>query len=192
MKGGVIMEKQPSETNYEKTKIEPKIYVASRADYNSGILHGTWIDANQEADDIYLEIAQMLNKSKQPNAEEWAIHDYEGFGPVEISEFESIKIISALGKGINEHGLAFSHFVQMVGTKDLDDLNNFNDVYIGKWDSLEQYAREMLDDFGLNLDDCVPEFIKPYVHIDIDSFAQDLKNDLFISEDGDGVYVFSF
>ena len=33
------------------TTTTPKIYVACLASYNAGILHGRWIDADQDADD---------------------------------------------------------------------------------------------------------------------------------------------
>jgi len=46
----------------------PRIYVASLADYNAGRLHGCWIDADQSADAIRDEIAQMLAESKEPIA----------------------------------------------------------------------------------------------------------------------------
>lgn len=64
----------------------PRIYVASLADYNAGRLHGCWIVANQSPDDIYREIQEMLSASEVPNAEEWAIHDFEGFGDHRVDE----------------------------------------------------------------------------------------------------------
>jgi len=50
----------------EDTAETPRIYVASLADYNAGRLHGRWIDANQSADSIRDEIAQMLTESEDP------------------------------------------------------------------------------------------------------------------------------
>ena len=184
------METLSNENKHEQYNLIPKIYVASLADYNDGELHGSWINANQDTDDIYFEIDEILKSSAQPNAEEWAIHDYEGFGEIRISEFETIETVSTLGKGIGEHGLVFSHFVQLVGTNNLEDLKRFDDIYIGRWDSMEQYAQELLDDLGFDLDQVVPEFIRPYIRVDIESFARDLKYDLYVSEDSDGVYVF--
>jgi len=60
----------------------PRIYVACLAAYNAGRLHGRWIDAAQDAADIQAEVRKMLAASPQADAEEWAIHDYEGFGPL--------------------------------------------------------------------------------------------------------------
>jgi antirestriction protein len=56
-----------------------QIVVACLAAYNNGILHGEWIDLNQPLDDVWRAICTMLNNSPIPNAEELAIHDYEGF-----------------------------------------------------------------------------------------------------------------
>lgn len=46
----------------------PRIYVACLASYNSGVLHGTWIDLDgKDADDVQQEINQMLRESQFPN-----------------------------------------------------------------------------------------------------------------------------
>ncbi|MXW76076.1 MAG: antirestriction protein ArdA [Acidimicrobiaceae bacterium] len=74
--------------------VEPRIYVASLSDYNNGHLHGRWIAAAQSPQRIYEEIHQMLATSPTLGAEEWAIHDYEGFAPHEIYETEDISTIS--------------------------------------------------------------------------------------------------
>ena len=64
----------------------PRIYVACLAAYNGGRLHGEWIDADQSADDIGEAIKQMLSRSPEPCAEEWAIHDHENFQGIELGE----------------------------------------------------------------------------------------------------------
>src|SRR5713101_9164870 len=78
----------------------PRIYVASLSDYNAGRLHGAWINANQEPEELQAAISAMLAKSKEPIAEEWAIHDYEGFEPLRLSEYESIEHVSRIAHGI--------------------------------------------------------------------------------------------
>jgi len=55
------------------------IYVADLSAYNNGILHGIWINALDEVDEIQDQINAMLEKSPEEYAEEYAIHDYEGF-----------------------------------------------------------------------------------------------------------------
>ena len=67
---------------------EINIYVACLAAYNNGKLHGCWIDATQELDDIQDQINSMLVSSPEEDAEEYAIHDYEGFGSYSLGELK--------------------------------------------------------------------------------------------------------
>ncbi len=53
----------------ENQKTEIRIYVACLASYNSGILHGAWIDALQDASAIRNEIKAMLDASPEECAE---------------------------------------------------------------------------------------------------------------------------
>jgi antirestriction protein len=85
----------------------PRIYVACLAAYNAGRLHGVWIDANQSPVDIYSVVSEMLAASPESCAEEWAIHDYEGFGELRLSEWESLARISGIAARIAKHGSAF-------------------------------------------------------------------------------------
>ena len=82
----------------------PRIYVACLAAYNNGHLYGAWIDADQDANEIRDEIAAMLARSPIKGAEEYAIHDYEGFEGVPIKEYASIDSVARMGAFIAEHG----------------------------------------------------------------------------------------
>ena len=78
-------------------KIEtPRIYIACLAAYNSGKLHGAWIDATQGIEDIQRHINSILRTSPIPDAEEYAIHDFENFGSYRVSEYEGIKEVSEI------------------------------------------------------------------------------------------------
>jgi antirestriction protein len=44
------------------------------------------MDADQSAEDIYADVQAMLVASPEPGAEEWTIHDFEGFGALHRSE----------------------------------------------------------------------------------------------------------
>jgi antirestriction protein len=170
----------------------PRIYVASLSDYNAGRLHGVWIDADQDANDLQDHIEVMLAASDEPGAEEWAIHDFEGFGPLHLSEFESVVDIARIGQGIAEHGMAYAHFAAMLTPTGYGELDKFEDSYQGRWDSMQAYAEDLLDSLGMDPNKCtgLPDMLRPYVSIDVDSFARDLESELWVSESGDGVYVF--
>ena len=80
-----------------------RIYVADLAAYNAGKFHGVWIDATMGMDEIWEEVKNMLAKSPEPMAEEYAIHDYEGFGGYGLSEYEGLERAHEIAAFIEEH-----------------------------------------------------------------------------------------
>lgn len=172
----------------------PRIYVASLADYNNGRLHGTWLDATREPDDLYADISRMLHASHEPGAEEFAIHDYEHFGDAPIDEYDGITHVARIARGIAEHGLAFGAWAHLQEGNP-EALDQFSDAYLGHYDSLQAYAEQLIDDLGYQqlLDESVPESLQPYARIDTEALARDmhLEGDLTImpAEDG-GIWLF--
>jgi antirestriction protein len=162
----------------------PNIYVASLADYNAGRLHGRWIDAAQDADAIHEEIRAMLAESREPIAEEWAIHDYDGFGGLNLGEYESIERVAEIAQGIEEHGEAFAAFLTYDSDMTAED---FEESYRGTYRSVEDFADELIEEGVLGE---IPENLLPY--IDVEKFARDLEigGDIFTVDGGDGVFVF--
>ena len=69
----------PEDEGAKAVSEEIRIYVADQAAYNAGHLHGVWIDATLELDDIQGQVDAMLAASPVEDAEEYAIHDFEGF-----------------------------------------------------------------------------------------------------------------
>ena len=172
----------------------PRIYVASLSDYNAGVLHGEWIEADQNPEDVQQAVNDMLTKSPTDRtAEEFAIHDFEGFGPYQPGEYDSLDWVSWVARGITEHGMAFAAWADNVG-HDEDALAAFEEAYLGEWASLTAYAEELLDDLGgaRELDQHVPELLQSYVQIDVDGFAHDLElsGDITAVEHCNGVWLF--
>jgi antirestriction protein len=136
----------------------------------------------------------MLHASPTPGAEEWAVHDYEGFGPVRLSEYETLATISRVARGIAEHGPAFAHWAELVGLDDADELDRFEEAYLAHAESVEAYAEELLDELGYVqlIEEAVPKHLQPYVTLDVEGFARDLElsGDITTSEGDGGVYVF--
>ena len=56
-----------------------QIYIACLAAYNSGYLHGKWIDVSSDEEEMKTEAQKVIKTSPVPDAEEWAIHDYDDF-----------------------------------------------------------------------------------------------------------------
>lgn len=171
------------------TTTRPRIYIACLAAYNNGRLHGAWIDADQDADDLAQEIRAILARSPEPHAEEWAIHDYEGFGPLRLSEWESVERVAAIAAGISEHGGAFAAWLSNDSSRDPEDGDSFTDSYRGEWDSMRDYADNLADELGLT--EAAENAGSPYVVVDVDAFARDLDIELETAESGShSVYVF--
>lgn len=164
---------------------EIRIYVACLASYNNAILYGAWIDANQDEGDIWDAIKDMLAGSSIPNAEEYAIHDYDGFEGVSISEYQGIKSVSEIAKFIEEHGT--------LGAKLLDYFSDIEEAeqalrerYLGQYESVSDYCEESI------IQQCeIPKELEYY--IDYERMARDWElTDLLVVElSFDEIHIFS-
>ena len=166
---------------------ELRIYVASLADYNAGNLHGKWIDCEgKDVDDLQAEVDDMLERSKLPDAEEFAIHDAEGFGDL-IGEYTPLSQVASYVEIIDEHdeaGLAWIEVAQDLGL----ELDDFDDHYRGEWNDFEEYATNWFDEVYYELVKMADS--QAYVTIDYEQFARDLRHEYSVVENGGTVYVF--
>lgn len=173
----------------------PRIYVASLSDYNAGRLHGRWIDATQDVEEIHADIRGMLALSPELEAEEWAIHDHDGFGPVQLSEYESLELVSEIAQGIAEHGEAFAAFVE-VADHDPSRFPLFEQMYRGRWESLYHYADHLLEELGADRELAqLPEWLRNNVIIHVEGFAEELQANgtiMTMPASEGGLHVFDF
>ena len=165
---------------------EIRIYVACLAAYNNGKLHGAWIDATQDLDDIQDQINQMLADSPEPDAEEYAIHDYEGFDGCGLSEYEGIQSVHEIACFIEEHpeigGELLSHF-----GGSLDDAQKAaEESYSGCFKSLADYAEELTE--GTTE---IPEHLQYYIDYERMGRDMELSGDIYTIETShDEVHIF--
>lgn len=167
----------------------PRVYVASLAAYNAGMLHGEWIDA-VDADDMETAAQAMVSASPIPG-EEWAIHDSDGFYGIEVGEYDSFERVAAIGAWLETlGGQAAAGGAWFAGdtSTDVDSLEaDFEDAYRGEFDSERDYAYSHAEDV-LEMDSW-PETAQTY--FDCDAFARDLfSSDFWSTSSGGGVYVF--
>ncbi|SNB66942.1 Antirestriction protein [Arboricoccus pini] len=165
----------------------PRIYVACLAAYNNGYLHGAWIVADQDADQIRDEIAAMLAHSPVEDAEEYAIHDYEGFEGVSISEYAGIDSVARMAAFIAEHGALGAGLLEQFSGDMNQAESTLGDCYHGQFASLADYMEELTTESVI-----IPEALRYYV--DWDAMARDAEmgGDLFTIETAHGeVHVFS-
>ena len=152
-----------------------KIDVACLASYNNGILHGAWIDADQDQDEIWAGITGMLKASPVEDAEEFAIHDYEGFEGASLSEYQNIESVAEMAGFIAEYGALDGKLIEYFG--DLDEakqaMKNHN---AGQNRNVAEFAQELTEETTK-----IPESLQYY--IDYDRMAHDLGiNDIITIE----------
>jgi Antirestriction protein len=171
----------------------PRIYVASLSDYNAGEPHGAWIDAHQDPEELEAEVVRMLAVSPTPGAEEYAIHDYDGFFGIQIHEYENLGTVSRLAKGIARHGTAFAVLVEHKGLDNLDGLDEaMRRGYHGVCNSIEEFVDGIAEDMDVErFINGLPEIYRPYVRFDRNRLIDDVKVRLLFLEDANGsLHVF--
>lgn len=176
-----------------------KIYVADLAAYNQGFLHGTWINLSKltSPDEVYEKIAKMLAKSKAYGAEEWEIHDYEGFGSIDASRF-GIEALMDIEQAINEYGVIPVEVIVNSGwtPKDGDLYDLVPERYLGVVGHREDeydWAWDYLDQSGGM--DGLPAWLQgPALHAAIQGWFDSMVNDgLFhvVRDDKGNTYIFN-
>jgi antirestriction protein len=191
---------QERECRYENT---PKIYVACLSAYNSGELHGLWIDATQDPEDIADDINWMLSWSPVRDiepCEEWAIHDYEYFHNFSLGENESLEYVSKLAQALDnaEDAAAMAAWLDYakdpINDPDIEQLTEeFSSYYCGHWETETDFvlkSHEIEEIYNWS------EFEKQFKfwsqHIDWDSVARELFIEGYdsVKASSNGIYVF--
>ena len=159
--------------------------MACLAAYNNGYLHGRWIGATIGEDAIWAEIKEMLASSPIEDAEEYALHDYEGFEGLRLSEWESVAEIVEKAEFIDEYGKLGALVAEHFG-RDLDDAGKaLEEQYAGAYRSVADFARELTEQTTE-----IPDNLTYY--IDWEAMGRDIAiNDMFTIETAyDEVHVF--
>lgn len=162
------------------TDTTPRIYVACLAAYNNGILYGDWIDCDQDTDSIQKQIDELLENSPMRDAEEWAIHDFENWQDIDLSENEDIEDLAKLAEILQKHGKAYAVYVEYYG-KEYATLEDFQDKYQGHYKSEEDFVEEHFRESNE-----IPDHLENY--IDWKAMAHDWFISDYYSDYADGGY----
>lgn len=125
----------------------PSIYVADLASYNEGSLVGQWIDLEMFSDveDLYGEIETHVLRKAETGHEEWAIHDYEGFGPIRIGEYDSLESVVAHAERLQGEPGKYAAWIDAKGEAEGFD----PDQVYGPYESPEEWLdNEIENHFG--------------------------------------------
>ena len=163
-----------------------RIYVACLAAYNNGYLHGKWIDATQDMDDIQDELKEMLKTSPlEEEAEEYAIHDFEGYGSYRLSEYEGLESAHEIACFIEEHGELGAEVLSYIS--DMGEAKKMlEENYNGCYSSLADYAQELTEETSE-----VPKHLEFYIDYDKMGRDMEMSGDIFtIETTHDEVHIF--
>ena len=176
----IMADKWPGKIDDDK----PSIYVACLASYNSGILHGRWITPSSDEETLQNQINQILKSSSIPDAEEWAVHDYNNF--YNLGEYPGLKKICELAEAYeaqNNDYLKVNGYIEHFG---IEALSNLEDAFYGEYSSFDDFANNYADETIPELQDGTT--IARY--FDYESFSQDLGFDFVETEaPGGNVYI---
>ena len=162
-----------------------RIYVADLAAYNNGKLHGVWINATDDLDDIQEQVNKMLAGSPEGFAEEYAIHDYEGFDGYSLGEYEGIGAAHEIACFIEEHPKIGGELLNNFGG-DLEDARKAaEENYCGCYKSLADYAEELTEETTQ-----IPENLSFYIDYERMGRDMELCGDVFTIETGCEVHIF--
>jgi antirestriction protein len=167
------------------TYTEPKIYVADLAAYTNGKLHGVWINALSDLDEMFESIKEMLATSPERYAEEYAIHDYEGFVGCSLSEYQSIESVREIAIFLDENPDLGGELLSYLKNDIKQDKKATEDNYQGCYDSLADYAQVITEDST-----SIPSHLNYY--IDYERMARDMEmsGDIFMIERNRSVHIF--
>lgn len=153
-----------------------KIYVACLAAYNNGYLHGEWIDATQDLNDIQEQVQTMLRNSPVEDAEEYAIHDFEGYGSYRLSEYEGLESAHDLACFIEEYGELAAELLNHFS--DLDEAKkSMEDKYAGCYRSVADFAQELTEETS-----DIPKHLEPYIDYTRMAYDKEVSGDIFTIE----------
>lgn len=125
----------------------PRIYVADLAAYNAGYLHGEWIDLEDlTLDDVHERVQAILTEGTKRYAketlsvhEEWAIHDYEGFGPIRVGEYDSLETIVTHVENMGDEPGKYFAWIAARGESEGFDPDKVHGPYESESDYVDQW-----------------------------------------------------
>lgn len=145
-------------------KTESKIYVGTYAKYNDGNLFGKWLDLSDfSAKDEFIEACLELHKDEDDP--ELMFHDWENIPDCYVSE----SWIDEDFWGLLNSDVDFDAFTAFVEIRGSGSVSDFEDAFMGEYDSEKDFAEQMFDELYLHE---VPDFLRYY--IDYESFARDI------------------
>ena len=122
----------------------PSVYCGTYRKYNEGSIYGAWIDLTACGDyDTFIDVCHKLHADEEDP--ELMFQDFQYFpnkwyseSCMDESTFDKIMEYADL-----DNKEAYEAFVDATGDDDIDD---FKEKYMGKWDSKENFAEHIVSE----------------------------------------------
>lgn len=183
---------------------KPRVFLTDLHAYNSGSLHGKWVDATDE-DELNEAVREILASSPHPGGEEWFITDYDNFYGYQVGEYERLGLVATVGAAIEEHGEAVALWLAH-DVENIDKLDQFTDYLVGEVESEEAYEKDMytesvLEQFKASLRELEAHEYRPHLlkmfedsiedYIDTERASNGMASDVtFLSASDGTTYAF--
>ena len=149
---------------------EPSVYVGTYGKYNDGSLCGLWIDLSSfNSYDDFIEFCQAIHADEEDP--ELMAQDYEAFpkkwydeSSFDEDSFEAVREYSDMCDKYSPD--AVDAFIDW----GCEELEHFEDCYVGEYDSEEDFAREIVNDCY----DLEKQMGHLANYFDYDAYARDL------------------
>ena len=129
--------------------------------------------------DVWEAVRAMLAASPEPDAEEWAIHDYEGFEGCNVSEYASFDTVCELAAFIPESGVLGAKLYTHFGD-DLDAARAAFDDHAGEHKNLAEFAEDLIRETGPE----IPPAFQYYIDWQAMGRDMELNGDVFTCSTG--------
>jgi len=127
---------------------QPPVFMARESDLDDVGLRGAWMDAAEYIAGTEKNIGLWLRHPLPYDAPGRDGHDHAEPGFLYLGDNESLAFIAEMAAGILKHGPAFDFWVREMGGKP-DALDEFEEVFLGQWESAEDFTQHVLDDRGV-------------------------------------------
>ena len=163
--------REGSEEHEQEPKENPRIYVASLSDYNAGRLHGSWLDAAQSAEALWLASARCWRRHQSRSPKSGPSMTSSPLATCVYRSMSPWKRVSEIRLGIRAWSRVRSLGVSILSAMSGTAFHQFEECYMGQLGFATEYAESILDSFGLwqAIEEAVPEPLQPYIRIDAEA-----------------------
>jgi len=174
-------------TDTQTQTATPRAWVGCLGCYNGGMLNGIWLEGLEAT--TYGEHLKSYEKNGVTfcalcHSDEFWVFDHENYGGLlkgECSPNEAQEIAEKIESVPEYDREAFLEYCEHVGGS--PDFSNYEDAYMGHYDSQEAFAQELLEGTGqLDSDSILSRYF------DLEAYTRDLFYDYFMTDSG---HVFS-